>query len=218
MTNRRPSADRAGPDLRSIRDPSPIRVIEQLLQAITERRREAGGPGRVEKADADHVEEVNSVFESIGGQLHAHKCFEVDDLKFDGSFRFFDFRQMVVVVPSNFLTGVEEMDSAARFALRSVDERIDVEEFVIDKADRFKTGSCRGKVRASDQDIDVARIADGVLVNPGDPLGDGVAADHRVRNSGRVEGAGCSAQPLLDLFRRHERPFPTDEFEPPILP
>ena len=59
--------------------------------------------------------------------------------------------------------------------------------FVINEPDRFKTGSCRGKVRTSDQDIDVARIADGVLVNPGDPLGDGVATDYRVRDSGRVE-------------------------------
>ena len=71
---------------------------------------------------------MNSVFESIRGQLHPHKCFEGDDLKFDGSFRFFDFGQIVLVVPPNFLAGVEEMDSTARFALRSVDERIDVEE------------------------------------------------------------------------------------------
>src|ERR1017187_9298853 len=102
------------------------------------------------------------------------------------------------------------MDSTAWFALRPVDERIDVEEYVIDKSDRFKTGSCRGKVRTSDQDIDVARIADGVLVNPGDPLGDGVATDHRVRDSGRIKGSGGSTQPLFDLFRCHERPFPTD--------
>jgi hypothetical protein len=31
----------------------PVRVIKQLLQAITEWRRQAGGPGRVKKADAD---------------------------------------------------------------------------------------------------------------------------------------------------------------------
>ncbi len=101
------------------------------------------------------------------------------------------------------------MYSTAWFALRPVDERIDVEEFVIKKTGRFKTGPCRGKVRTSDQDIDVAGIADGVLVNPGDPLGDGVATDHRVRNSSRIPRAGGPAQSLFDLFRRHERPFPT---------
>ena len=105
------------------------------------------------------------------------------------------------------------MDSTAWFALRPVDEGIDVEEFVINEPDRFETGSCGGKVRTPDQDIDVARIADGVLVNPGDPLGDGVATGDGVRHAGRIEGSGRSAQPLLDLFRCHERPFPTDGFD-----
>jgi len=105
------------------------------------------------------------------------------------------------------------MDSTAWLALQPVDEGIDVEELVINKPGRFKTGSCRGKVRASDQDVDIARIADGVLVDPADPLGDSVATDHRVRNSGRIEGSGGSTQPLTDLFRCHERPFPTDGFD-----
>ena len=86
--------------------------------------------------------------------------------------------------------------SFAWFALRPVDEGIDVEEFVINKPDRFKTGSCRGKVRTSDQDVDIAGIADGVLVNPGDPFGDGVATDHRVWDSGRVEARGLCAAAL----------------------
>jgi hypothetical protein len=64
------TSDGASPNLHRSSDSLPVRVIKQSLQAITERCRETGGPGRVEKADADHVEEVNSVFESIGGQLH----------------------------------------------------------------------------------------------------------------------------------------------------
>ncbi len=191
-------------------DPSPVRVIEQLLQARTERRREAGRPGRIDQADPDQIAQVSSVLVAPGDQFHPHERFELGDLKFDGSFRLFDFGQNVVVVPSNFLTGIEQMNSTAWFALRPVDERIDVEEFVINKPGRFKTDPCRGKVRTSDQDIDVARIADGVLVNPGDPLGDGVATDHRVRNSSRIERACGPAQSLFDLFRRPERPFPTD--------
>jgi hypothetical protein len=50
------------------------------------------------------------------------------------------------------------MDSDARLAMRPVDEGIDVEEFVINKPDRLKTGSCRGIVRTSDQDVDIVRI------------------------------------------------------------
>ena len=37
-------------------DLSSVRVVEQRLQSRAERRREARGPGRVDEADADHVE------------------------------------------------------------------------------------------------------------------------------------------------------------------
>jgi hypothetical protein len=50
-----------------------------------------GGPSRVNKADADHIAKVSAVLVAPGDQLHSHHGFEVGDLKFDGSFRFFDF-------------------------------------------------------------------------------------------------------------------------------
>ena len=71
-------------------DTSPVRVIKQLLQSLTERCRESRGPDSVKKSDSDHIEDVNSVFESIGSELHQQKCFGVDDLEFKCSFRFFD--------------------------------------------------------------------------------------------------------------------------------
>jgi hypothetical protein len=55
-------------------------------------------------------------------------------------------------------------------------------------------------------------IADGVLVDSADPFGDGVATGDGVRYAGRGERAGRPAQPLFDLFRCHERPFPADWF------
>ena len=47
----------------------------------------------------------------------------------------------------------------------------------------------RGKVGTPDQDIDIASIADGVLVDPADPLGDGVATGDCVRYASGVECA-----------------------------
>jgi len=47
---------------------SPVRVIEQLLQASTERCRKAGRPGRIEQTNTDHVEDVNSVFELLSAR------------------------------------------------------------------------------------------------------------------------------------------------------
>ena len=67
------------------------------------------------------------------------------------------------------------MDATAWFALRSVDEGIEVEKFVVNKPGRFETGSRRVKVRSSDQYINITRITDGILINPRDPLGDGVS-------------------------------------------
>jgi hypothetical protein len=65
-------------------------------------------------------------------------------------------------------------------------------------------------VTAPDQEIDVARITDGVFVNPRDPLGDSVATGDGVRYAGCIEGPHDSTQALFDLFSRHERPLPTD--------
>src|SRR5262245_49449880 len=81
---------------------------------------------------------------------------------------------------------------------------------MVDEADGFEGGSCGMQIGPADEKIDVARIADGVLVHPADPLGDGVATGDGVRYAGRVERAGRPAQPLLDLLRCHERPLPTD--------
>jgi hypothetical protein len=47
------------------------------------------------------------------------------------------------------------MDSTAWLALRPIDKRIDLEEFVINEPGRLETGFCRGKVRTSDQDINL---------------------------------------------------------------
>ena len=56
----------------------------------------------------------------------------------------------------------------------------------------FAAGKSGRRIR----NIDVARVADGVLVDPGDPLGDGIATDHSVRDTGRIErGLPCAAAP-----------------------
>ena len=58
-TSRESSRARGGKTGPGSVDPSPVRVIEQLLQTSTERGWQAGWPGGVKKADADHVEDVN---------------------------------------------------------------------------------------------------------------------------------------------------------------
>ena len=115
--------------------------------------------------------------------------------------------------PAGLFAGEQEMNPGARFALRPVDESINSEDVMINEAGGFERGSDGGQIGAPDQQIDVARRADGVLVDPADPFGDGIAAGDGVTDLGRLEGAGCPAQPLFDLFRCHERPFPTAVFD-----
>ena len=119
----------------------------------------------------------------------------------------------MVVVSPDFFPGEQKVDPAAGFALRSINEQIDVEDLLINKANRFERGPNHRKVSALNQDVDIARIADGIFINPPDPFGHSVATGDSVRHTGRIERASRSAKPFLDLFRSHERPLPTDRFE-----
>lgn len=65
---------------------STIRIIQQLLQPVAERWRQAGGPGGVNQSDADHISKVRTVLVPVGGQFHPHESFEAGHLKCDGSF------------------------------------------------------------------------------------------------------------------------------------
>jgi len=156
---------------------------------------------------------VNLILTPVGDQFHPYQCFEVGNLKIDGSFGFVDIRQSVFVVPPNFLASIEEVNGFAWTTLWAIYEHIDVENIVEYKPGRFECGSNGGQVGARYQEIDVACRADGSFVFPGDPLGDGISTNDGVGYAGRIESAGCPAQALFDFFRCHERPFPTADFD-----
>ena len=79
---------------------------------------------------------------------------------------------------------------------------------MVDEARRLKGGFGGGEIGAPHQQIDIARIADRILVDPGNPLRDGVPADDGVRHPGVVERVDRPAQSLLDLFGCHKGPLP----------
>src|SRR5437763_333969 len=62
---------------------SAVRIVQQFLQSSAERRRKAERPGRIDLADANQVEQVDSVLEAPGDQFHAHERCERCNLKID---------------------------------------------------------------------------------------------------------------------------------------
>ncbi len=67
---------------------------------------------------------------------YPHQRVKGGHLKLDGSFRFVETRQSVLDLPPNFFAGEEDVDPATRFALRPVDEGLDVEAVCITSSPR----------------------------------------------------------------------------------
>ena len=61
----------------------PVRVTEQRLQSFAKRRREAGGPRRIDEADAGRVVEVRPALVAPSEQFHPQERFEPCHLKRD---------------------------------------------------------------------------------------------------------------------------------------
>ena len=92
---------------------------------------------------------------------------------------------MLVVWP-HFLAGKKDMYPAARPALGAINKHIHVEQLVVNKPYRLQSRSGSGEVAAGPTNQHRA-IADGVLINPGNPLGDGVAAHDGIRYASVIQ-------------------------------
>ena len=79
---------------------------------------------------------------------------------------------------------------------------------VVVKAGGLQRGLGRRQIGAAKQDVDVARVADGVFIDAADPLGDGIAAGDGIGDAGMVQRLRGAAQPLLDLLSRYQRSLP----------
>ncbi len=114
------------------------------------------------------------------------------------------------MVGPHFFAGEEDMDCLAWPPLRTVKEHVHVKQFMVNEIRRLKCDPGGRKIGAAQQQIDIARVANGPFILARHPLGNRIASDHRVRHAGAVERPGGPAQTLLDSFRCHERPFPAN--------
>src|SRR5262245_15722270 len=67
-----------------------VRIIQQTLQPLAERRRQAGGPVRIDETDLDHVAEVHTILVAPSQQLHPHESGKGNYLEFGGPLGFIE--------------------------------------------------------------------------------------------------------------------------------
>jgi hypothetical protein len=63
------------------------------------------------------------------------------------------------------------------------------------------------------EDVNILRVADGRLIDAGNPRGDGVASHHGVRDSSRFQRGGA-VQSLADPFHGPDHPLAGDFAQP----
>jgi len=95
------------------------------------------------------------------------------------------------MIRPHFLAGKEDVNAAAGPSLRAVKKLVYLK--MVNKARCLECRPYRRQITAPNQQIDIACIADRVLVNPGDPLGDGVPTDDRVGYLRRIQRGAMSA-------------------------
>lgn len=179
---------------------SAVGGVEDLPEAVGEGLGEACDPGLVDEADAEEVAEVCAVLVAEGGEFDADEGVEVDDAERAEVGRFFDFGIRGGFARLHDLFGEGQMNRVARARGRRVEEEVEAGGLAIHEPSGFKGGLRGGEVFAADEQIDILRVADGGLVDGGNPGGDGVVADHGVRNVGGAEGGGRTQQALAHEF------------------
>ena len=90
-----------------------------------ERGRNAAHPSFINQTNLDHVLDVDTVLESVRGQLHPNQGFEVEHTIRWRLRRFVDSRRRRGISSSNRLAGIENVDGVAGFRAGAVQEHVD---------------------------------------------------------------------------------------------
>jgi hypothetical protein len=185
---------------------SPVGRVEEGLEAGGKGRGEFGGPGLVDEADVDEVAEVGAVFVAEGGELDLDEDGEREDAE----------RAHVLgiggvgigrgFVRADEFVGEDEVDGVAGARGWAVEEEVELGVATMGEASEFEGGLGGREVGAVDEDVNIRGVADGGLVDGGDPGGDGVSANHGVGDAGGVKGFGGAEEALADLFDGVDHP------------
>ena len=117
-------------------------------------------------------------------QLHLHQGLQCHDLKVGGRLGLADVRRHRHVLRPNLLAAKEQMNRVLHASVGPVEECINVQDLDVDPACRFHGFLRCIEIAAANQDVHIACVAYGSVVDASHPLGDRVAADDCVRHAG----------------------------------
>src|SRR5437879_2258050 len=105
-----------------------------------------------------------------------------------------------------FLTRKKNVNGVLGSTIGTIEEHVEVQGLAMHEPSRLQRCLCSPKVGPTNQNIDILGVANGCLVDSTDPLGDGIAADDRVSDSGLSKRCSDPPQSSFDLFHRKDRP------------
>ena len=109
-------------------------------------------------------------------QFHCHQCDKRYDAKLGRRLGVANVRCGCKVFRLHFFAGKNEMNCGGGSAFGPIQKHIHAEAVAMDEPRRFESRFRGSQVLSADQNIDVARVADGVFIDAADPLRDGIAA------------------------------------------
>lgn len=100
------------------------------------------------------------------------------------------------------------MDGVAGFGVGAIEKHVDAGAVTVVEAYGFESGGYGGQVATVDQEVDIGSVADGGLIDTGDPGGDGIATDYGIGDIGLFQSTGSTQKTFADFFHGTDHPFP----------
>ncbi len=155
-------------------------------------------PTVIDQPNLQQVSQVDSVLVSVGRQLDLDQCPQGQHSVLPGCLRLRDRGVRQEFPWPDHLAGKDQVDPVAGFATGAVQEQIDTGHMAVLEAGGGQCRPDRVEVGPPHEQIDVARVADGRDVDPGNPQGDGVSPGDGIGNASRLKGGGRARQALAD--------------------
>src|SRR5665213_947098 len=109
-----------------------------------------------------------------------------------------DVRRRRRMVRSYLLSSKYKVNRIDDTAIGSVKEKIETLNIAIDKPGHIQSRFHSVKIGASDQDIDIPRIADGCLLDSANPLCNSISTNDCIRHTGMPESRRNASQSIPD--------------------
>src|SRR5690606_32917984 len=113
---------------------SPVRIIEDRLEAVAEDGRKARGPGCIEQTNRNQIADMRSIFVSESSQLDLNEGSQRQDSEVLVRLRIVDIWIRNRFVLAHLLAREHDLHRVARLGIRAVEEYVHAADMAIDKA------------------------------------------------------------------------------------